>query len=241
MRKNVLLGLVAAALLTGCNAARVVAPLDAGEWRVGGALGGPQINTGRLPLISVYTAHGATEKRTDYVGLQVVSAAFQTLHLDAGSLRRIGAGGGMGSWKPEVNAFGGGTLLVGLRDGATRVYPNAGFHTVWTLPLGFKPYAGTDLWVDPTYRLAEFNQGTLLHPNLHGGLRWIGKHVEAGIEAYLETCAHMGKQPEKSYKGVFNVRINPELHRKLAIRAQQEHTTLNKLVERSLEESIGAV
>jgi hypothetical protein len=95
--KNVLLGLVAAALLTGCNAARVVAPLDAGEWRVGGALGGPQINTGRLPLISVYTAHGATEKRTDYVGLQVVSAAFQTLHLDAGSLRRIGAGGGMGA------------------------------------------------------------------------------------------------------------------------------------------------
>lgn len=181
--KNLLLGLAAAALLTGCNAARVVAPLNAGEWRVGGALGGPQINTDRLPLISVYTAHGATEKRTDYVGLQVVSAAFQTLHLDAGSLRRVSAGGGVGTWKPEVNAFGGGTLLVGLRDGATRIYPNAGLHTVWSLPLGFKPYAGTDLWVDPTYRLAEFSQGTLLHPNLHGGLRWIGKHLEAGVEA----------------------------------------------------------
>jgi predicted HicB family RNase H-like nuclease len=67
------------------------------------------------------------------------------------------------------------------------------------------------------------------------------KSFQEAMEAYLETCAHMGKQPEKSYKGVFNVRINPELHRKLAIRAQQEHTTLNKLVERSLEESIGAV
>jgi predicted HicB family RNase H-like nuclease len=67
------------------------------------------------------------------------------------------------------------------------------------------------------------------------------KSFQEAVEAYLETCAHMGKQPEKSYKGVFNVRINPELHRKLAIRAQQEHTTLNKLVERSLEESIGAV
>lgn len=172
-----------ALILVGCNAARVVSPLDKGEWRAGAALGGPQINDARLPLMSIYAARGATERRTDYVGLQLMTAGFQSLQMDAGSLLRISAPGQKGSWTPEVNAFGGGTLLVGFRDGATRIYPNAGIHTVWSPGWGFKPYLGTDLWVDPTYRLAEFDQGTLLHPNLHGGLRWIGKRIEAGVEA----------------------------------------------------------
>jgi len=35
------------------------------------------------------------------------------------------------------------------------------------------------------------------------------------VEDYLETCKALGREPQKVYKGVFNVRIEPELHKKV--------------------------
>ncbi len=54
------------------------------------------------------------------------------------------------------------------------------------------------------------------------------------VDDYLQTCQELGKEPDKVYKGVFNVRVKPEIHRKLAYLAQQENTSLNHLVEESL-------
>lgn len=39
-----------------------------------------------------------------------------------------------------------------------------------------------------------------------------------------------GKQPEKSYKGSFNVRINPDLHRAAALAAAVRKESLNQFV-----------
>ena len=39
---------------------------------------------------------------------------------------------------------------------------------------------------------------------------------EQSIDNYLELCATIGKEPEKEFKGTFNVRITPELHKKEA-------------------------
>ena len=50
------------------------------------------------------------------------------------------------------------------------------------------------------------------------------------IEDYLELCREKGKVPEKSYKGSFNVRINPELHRGAAIAAATKKESLNQFV-----------
>ncbi|WP_315005439.1 type II toxin-antitoxin system HicB family antitoxin [uncultured Selenomonas sp.] len=53
----------------------------------------------------------------------------------------------------------------------------------------------------------------------------------AEIDAYLDRCARENVAPEIPYKGSFNVRIAPALHRRLAIHAVQNGVNLNRLVE----------
>lgn len=55
------------------------------------------------------------------------------------------------------------------------------------------------------------------------------------IDDYLELCKKSGKEPEREFKGSFNVRVSPELHRNLALNAANEKKTLNQYVAESLE------
>ncbi len=55
------------------------------------------------------------------------------------------------------------------------------------------------------------------------------------VDDYLALCAAEGTQPEKAYKGSFNVRVSPELHRQAALYAQAHHLSLNGVVERALQ------
>ena len=57
---------------------------------------------------------------------------------------------------------------------------------------------------------------------------------EAAVDDYLEMCEEKGIEPQKTYKGTFNVRISPELHRSLAVYAASHHMTLNSTVEEAL-------
>ena len=54
------------------------------------------------------------------------------------------------------------------------------------------------------------------------------------VDDYLEFCVEIGKQPQKEYSGLFNVRIPPELHREVSMFAQAEGVTLNKAVEQAI-------
>ena len=54
------------------------------------------------------------------------------------------------------------------------------------------------------------------------------------IDEYLELCREQGKTPEKAYKGSFNVRVSPELHRKAALCATAHEMTLNNFVENAI-------
>ena len=54
------------------------------------------------------------------------------------------------------------------------------------------------------------------------------------VDDYLEFCEEIGKQPQKEYSGLFNVRISPELHREVSVFAQAEGVTLNKAVEQAI-------
>ena len=58
------------------------------------------------------------------------------------------------------------------------------------------------------------------------------------VDGYLELCAQEGVEPERAYKGCFNVRISPELHRKAAIAAAARQMSLNSFVERSIEQAV---
>jgi predicted HicB family RNase H-like nuclease len=54
------------------------------------------------------------------------------------------------------------------------------------------------------------------------------------IEDYLDTCKSIGKSPDKTYKGVFNVRVSSGLHKKAATVALQHKMTLNDFVKTAL-------
>jgi len=55
------------------------------------------------------------------------------------------------------------------------------------------------------------------------------------VDDYLDTCAELGKRPEKSLKGAFNVRVSPELHKKAIRKAVQMNMYLNDIVVRALD------
>lgn len=61
------------------------------------------------------------------------------------------------------------------------------------------------------------------------------------IDDYLELCKEKGWEPEKPFRGSFNVRLSPEVHRKLAIAAARRGETLNKYVSEVLEAAVSEV
>jgi predicted HicB family RNase H-like nuclease len=66
----------------------------------------------------------------------------------------------------------------------------------------------------------------------------ITNDFQKAVDEYLKFCAVKGKEPEKPFKGSFNVRINADLHRKLALTASARGVSLNTLVEDAIRQSV---
>jgi len=58
------------------------------------------------------------------------------------------------------------------------------------------------------------------------------------VDDYLATCRQQGKQPDKEFKGSFNVRLKPKIHRLAAIRSAALKISLNQFVESVLEREV---
>ena len=71
-------------------------------------------------------------------------------------------------------------------------------------------------------------------------LKEIKEDFHGAIDAHLAYCEAEGIQPEKGFKGTFNVRISPELHQEAAILAQEKETSLNNIVEMALSKYVKA-
>ena len=56
------------------------------------------------------------------------------------------------------------------------------------------------------------------------------KGFQEAVEDYLATCKALNKEPEKIYKGSFNIRIPPELHRQAALFSATKKMSLNDFV-----------
>ena len=56
------------------------------------------------------------------------------------------------------------------------------------------------------------------------------------VDNYIDLCAEFGKEPEKEYKGQFNVRIPSALHRSAALYAKQRSLSLNEFVTIAIED-----
>jgi predicted HicB family RNase H-like nuclease len=65
------------------------------------------------------------------------------------------------------------------------------------------------------------------------------KNFRSAVDEYLAFCKEEGKTPDKPFKGSLNIRIPSELHRTLAIRAEQEHKSLNSVIAEQLASTMG--
>jgi len=65
------------------------------------------------------------------------------------------------------------------------------------------------------------------------------KDFQNMIDKYLKDCEERNVPPEQPYKGTFNVRISPELHRNIAVYAIEHGKSLNAAVEEAIGNMVG--
>jgi len=91
--------------------------------------------------------------------------------------------------------------------------------------------ADDDIFVGTVFGIAD-------SLNFHGSsIPELKQMFEQCIDNYLELCEKIGKVPEKEFKGSFNVRISPELHRKVALAAANQKITLNQYIVKAIMQS----
>lgn len=55
------------------------------------------------------------------------------------------------------------------------------------------------------------------------------------IEDYLDFCRERGEEPEKPFSGKLVLRMSPELHHKVSIKASKSGKSVNKWISDTLE------
>ncbi|WED21076.1 type II toxin-antitoxin system HicB family antitoxin [Vibrio sp. JC009] len=61
---------------------------------------------------------------------------------------------------------------------------------------------------------------------------------EEAVEDYLETCEMLGKAPDKTMSGTFNIRIGSDMHKQVYLRAKQEGVSINELIKVAINEKL---
>jgi len=87
-----------------------------------------------------------------------------------------------------------------------------------------------------TGRIAGIRDGVGFHADTVEGLR---EAFREAVEDYLETCAKIGKEPQRAYSGQMMFRVNPEVHRKAALAAELAGKSLNQWAEEVLGRAAG--
>lgn len=73
----------------------------------------------------------------------------------------------------------------------------------------------------------------------HGqSINELEKEFKNAVNNYLDYCKQAGKEPEKEYKGSFNIRIKPEQHQRVALQAANEGITINQFVSRAIDDEL---
>ena len=77
-------------------------------------------------------------------------------------------------------------------------------------------------------RIAGIRDGVGFHADSVAELR---EAFHEAVEDYLETCAKIGKEPQKAFSGQMMFRVKPEVHRKAAVAAELAGKSLNQWAE----------
>jgi predicted HicB family RNase H-like nuclease len=104
--------------------------------------------------------------------------------------------------------------------------------------LNYKGYTG---------RVGFDDESGLLHGevlDLRDVITFQGRSVEElesafhdSIDDYLAFCKERGEDPDKPFSGRLMLRLSPELHRKVHVRAQHEGKSLNQWISDKLEKT----
>ncbi|WP_312969795.1 type II toxin-antitoxin system HicB family antitoxin [Acinetobacter gerneri] len=63
---------------------------------------------------------------------------------------------------------------------------------------------------------------------------------EDAVDAYLDHCKDKGIEPEKSMSGSFNIRISPDQHKQLALKALELDYSINACVVVAMEQFLNS-
>jgi predicted HicB family RNase H-like nuclease len=85
-------------------------------------------------------------------------------------------------------------------------------------------------------RIAAIRDGVTFHADTVAGL--VDAFREA-VDDYLETCAKIGKTPEKPYSGRMMLRVDPAIHAKSVEAAELAGKSLNQWTEDVLRRAAG--
>lgn len=65
------------------------------------------------------------------------------------------------------------------------------------------------------------------------------KEFQKSIDGYLDWCLELVQEPEKPFSGNIHLRLQPELHAKLAGQAKCNGVSLNNYINDTLKRAIG--
>ena len=85
-------------------------------------------------------------------------------------------------------------------------------------------------------RIAGIRDGVGFHADSVAELR---EAFHEAVEDYLETCARIGKEPQKAFSGQMMFGVKPELHRRAVVAAELAGKSLNQWAEEVIGRAVG--
>lgn len=64
------------------------------------------------------------------------------------------------------------------------------------------------------------------------------KAFEDAVDDYIETCLEVGKLPEKTMSGTFNIRIGEVLHKEAYLAAKAKRLSLNDYIKNAVRDAL---
>jgi len=87
-----------------------------------------------------------------------------------------------------------------------------------------------------TGRIAGIRDGVGFHGDT---VEFLRSAFHEAVEDYIETCAKIGKEPQRAFSGQVMFRVDPEVHRKAVLAAELSGKSLNQWAEEVLDRAAG--
>lgn len=69
----------------------------------------------------------------------------------------------------------------------------------------------------------------------------LNKEFKAAVDDYLETCKLLGREPQKAFKGSFNIRVGESIHKDAAVEASKRGQNLNDFCKEAITEKLAGL